>query len=98
LGNKELALKEAERAIMLLPTAKDAVDGPGTEENLALVQTILGKNSSAIATLRRLVQTPFQSQLYSPMPLAPAYLRLDPLWDPLRVDPAFRKLCDENQL
>jgi TolB-like protein len=93
LGNKELALKEAERAIMLLPTAKDAVDGPGTEENLALVQTIFGENSSAIATLRRLVQTPFQSQLYGPMPLTPAFLRLDPLWDSLRGDPAFEELC-----
>jgi TolB-like protein len=98
LGDKELALKEAERAIMLLPSAKDGVDGPGTEENLALVQTIFGENSSAIPTLRRLVQTPFQSQLYGPMPLTTAFLRLDPLWDSLRDDPAFRELCDEKQL
>jgi TolB-like protein/Flp pilus assembly protein TadD len=97
LGEKELALKEAERAVMLLPSAKDAVDGPGTEENLALVQTIFGENSSAIATLRRLVQTPFQSQLYGPMPLAPAYLRLDPLWDSLRADPGFRELYERTQ-
>jgi hypothetical protein len=32
------------------------------------------------------------------MPLTLAFLRLDSLWDPLRGDPAFRKLCDENQL
>jgi tetratricopeptide (TPR) repeat protein len=92
-GDKQLALKEAERAIALLPRAKDAVDGPGTEENLALVQTIFGENRLAIATLRRLVQTPFQSQLYGPMPLTSAYLRLDPLWDPLRGDPDFQELC-----
>jgi TolB-like protein/Tfp pilus assembly protein PilF len=97
LGEKELALKEAKRAIMLLPSAKDGVDGPGTEENLALVQTIFGENSSAIATLRRLVQTPFQSQLYGPMPLAPAFLRLDPLWDSLRADPGFRELYEMTQ-
>ena len=96
LGEKELALKEAERATMLLPSAKDAVDGPGTEENLALVQTMFGENSSAIAILRRLLQRPFQSQLYGPMPLTPAYLRLDPLWDPLRSDPVFQELCDEK--
>jgi hypothetical protein len=42
LGNNGLALKEAERAIMLQPSAKDAVEGPGLEENLALVQTIVG--------------------------------------------------------
>src|SRR5947208_4088763 len=97
LGEKDLALKEAERATMLLPSAKDAVDGPGTEENLALVQTIFGDSSSAIATLMRLVQTPFQSQLYGPMPLTPAYLRLDPLWDSLRADPGFRELSEKTQ-
>jgi len=93
LGDKQLALKEAERATTLLPSTKDAVDGPGTEENLALVQTIFDEKERAIATLRRLVQTPFQSQLYGPMSLTSGYLRLDPLWDPLRPDPAFQKLC-----
>jgi TolB-like protein/predicted Zn-dependent protease len=98
LGEKESALMEAERAIMLLPSAKDRVDGPGLEENLALIQAMFGQSSSAIATLRRLLQTPFQSQLYGPMPITPAYLRLDPLWDPLRDSPAFRKLCNDEQL
>jgi TolB-like protein/Tfp pilus assembly protein PilF len=98
LGEKESALKEAERAIMLLPSAKDRVDGPGLEENLALIQAMFGENSNAIATLRRLLQTPFQSQFYGPMPLTSAYLRLDPLWDCLRNNPAFRELCDEKQL
>jgi TolB-like protein/Tfp pilus assembly protein PilF len=94
LGEKDLAQKEAERAIMLLPSSRDAVDGPGAEENLALVQAIFGENSRAIATLERLLHTPFQSQLYGPMPLTPAFLRLDPLWDPLRTDPGFQQLCE----
>ena len=92
LGEKESALKEAERAIVLLPSAKDRVDGPGLEENLALIQAMFGESSTAIATLRRLLQTPFQSQLYGPMPLTSAFLRLDPLWDPLRGDPRFEKI------
>jgi TolB-like protein len=96
LGEKKSALKEAERAIMLLPSAKDRVDGPGLEENLALIQAMFGESSNAIATLRRLLQTPFQSQLYGPMPLTSAFLRLDPLWDSLRTDPAFQELCDEK--
>ena len=82
---------------MLFPSAKDLEFGPAFEGNLALVQTIFGENSSAIATLRRLVQTPFQSQLYGPMPLTPAFLRLDPLWDSLRADPGFRELYEKMQ-
>jgi TolB-like protein/DNA-binding winged helix-turn-helix (wHTH) protein/Tfp pilus assembly protein PilF len=96
LGNKELALKEAERAIKPSPT-KDAVYGPTDEENLALIQTMVGENSGAIATLTRLLKTPYSSWLYAPTAITSAHLRLDPIWDPLRADPAFQKLCEENQ-
>ena len=97
MGKKDPALKEAERAIMLVPRAKDAVDGPGAEENLALIQTIFGENSRAISTLSQLLETPYSSSLYAATPITPALLRLDPLWDPLRPDPAFQKLCEEKQ-
>ena len=50
LGNKESALKLAERAIMLAPSAKDHMYGPNGEENLALIQMMVGENSSAIST------------------------------------------------
>ena len=59
LGEKNSALKEAERAIKLLPSAKDRVYGPACEENLALIQTMFGENSRAISTLARLLQTPY---------------------------------------
>ncbi len=93
LGEKDSALKGAERAVMLLPSNKDRVSGPGFEEILALIQTMLGENSRAIPTLTRLLQTPYSSWLYSQIPVTPALLRLDPLWDPLRADPAFQKLA-----
>jgi TolB-like protein/Tfp pilus assembly protein PilF len=97
IGEKDLALKEAERAIMLVPSAKDAIDGPLAEENLALVQTLVGDNSRAISMLTQLLQKPYNRWVYSRTPITPALLRLDPLWDPLRGDPAFQKLCEEKQ-
>jgi serine/threonine-protein kinase len=97
MGQKDSALEAAERAIILYPRAEDAVSGPYLEERLAVVQTICGENSRAIATLAELLQTPYKSWVYVLPPITPALLRLDPLWDPLRSDPAFQKLCEEKQ-
>jgi tetratricopeptide (TPR) repeat protein len=97
LDEKSSALNEAQRAITLVPSSKDRLSGPGFEENLALVEMIIGENSRAISTLTRLLQTPYGGWLYNPAPITPALLRLDPLWDPLRADPAFQKLCEEKQ-
>jgi hypothetical protein len=47
--------------------------------------------------LTRLLQTPYGGWLYSPTPVTPALLKLDPIWDPLRADPVFQKLCEEKQ-
>jgi TolB-like protein/Tfp pilus assembly protein PilF len=96
LGEKEAALKEAERAIMLLPSIKDRVQGPGFEENLALIQTIVGENTRAISTLSRLLQMPYSGWYYL-TPITSALLRLDPIWDPLRNDPDFQKLISEPE-
>ena len=82
--------------MMLLPPSKDAADGPALEENLALIQTMFGENSRAISTLTQLLQTPYRGGLYG-TPITPAILRLDPVWDSLRGDPAFQKLCEEKQ-
>ena len=97
MGEEDSAIKTAERAVMLLPRANDAAAGPVYEENLALIGTIVGENSPAISALTQLLQVPYSSWYYGPAPITPALLRLDPIWDPLRADPAFQKLCKEKQ-
>jgi serine/threonine protein kinase/Tfp pilus assembly protein PilF len=94
LGEKDLALKLAERAITLGPD--NALYGPGLEENLAFIEMIFGETSRPISTLTRLLQTRYASWRYNPLPITPALLRLDPIWDSLRADPAFQKLCEEK--
>jgi predicted Zn-dependent protease len=96
VGKTDLALKAAERTIVLLPSAKDAVAGPAMEENLALIQTTIGEKSHAISTLTHLLKTSYFSWFYG-APVTPVLLRLDPIWDSLRTDPAFQKLCEEKQ-
>src|SRR6188472_4502344 len=97
LDEKDLALNEAQRATTLSPSNKDRLSGPAFEENLALVEMMIAENRRAIATLTRLLQTPYGGWLYSPTPITPALLRLDPIWDPLRSEPDFQKLCEEKQ-
>src|SRR6266576_2635681 len=97
LDEKGSALNEAQRAITLVPSSKDRLSGPAFEENLALVEMIIGENRRAISTLTQLLQTPYGGWLYSPTPITPALLKLDPIWDPLRADPAFQKLCQEKR-
>jgi TolB-like protein/cytochrome c-type biogenesis protein CcmH/NrfG len=87
LGEKDAAIKEAERAITLLPSAKDAVDGPSYEENLASVEAMVGEKDRAIPRLQHLLAIPYRDCL------TPALLRLDPKWDTLRGDPRFEKLA-----
>jgi serine/threonine protein kinase/Tfp pilus assembly protein PilF len=96
-GERDSSLKAAEHAIMLLPRAKDRVAGPALEENLAFIQAIFGEHNPPISTLAQLLHMPYNSWVYGPATITPALLRLDPLWDPLRADPAFQKLCEEKQ-
>jgi hypothetical protein len=96
LGDKSSALREAERAIALTLTRQDVSRRPGNEENLALIRTIVGENNEAVSTLARLLEVPYDGGLYL-TPITPALLKLDPAWDTLRGDPAFRKLYEETR-
>jgi TolB-like protein/class 3 adenylate cyclase/Tfp pilus assembly protein PilF len=92
LGDKAAALALADRAIAANPIEKDALDGPIAIEILARVAARMGEPDRAIAALQKLLSVPYEGALAVNVPLTPALLRLDPMFDPLRNDPRFQKL------
>ena len=68
-----------------LPIEKDAVRGPAPIEILARV-TLNSENPIVRSTaLQRLLSIPYSGPLGPGAPLTPALLRLDPMFDPLRI-------------
>jgi TolB-like protein/Tfp pilus assembly protein PilF len=89
LGDKAAAFKLIEQAMAVVPIEKDAIDGPAPLNDLAVVAARTGERDRAIATLQKLLSIPAGTYV------TPALLRLDPMFDPLRNDPRFQKLCEE---
>jgi TolB-like protein len=87
LGRKEEAIREAQRAVELLPIAKDSLNGPACVANLALVYAWTGERDRALEQLEKVATIPGN-------PEVPTYgdLRFNPCWDDLRGDPRFDKI------
>ncbi len=90
LGEAASAVAEGQKAMAIHPTSKDPFQGPDEEEIMTRIYALVGDADHAIPMLKRLLQTPYS------FPITPALLRIDPVWDPLRSDPAFQKLCEEK--
>jgi TolB-like protein/Tfp pilus assembly protein PilF len=86
LGDKALALREAQHAVDLMPISRDAFDGSLVLQALATVYAWTGEPDRAIDLIRQLLKTPGY--------LCYGYLLHDPQWATLRGNPRFDQLLN----
>jgi tetratricopeptide (TPR) repeat protein len=84
VGRKDDAIREALRAVELMPIAKDSVSGAHLVTNLALVYAWTGEYDRALEQL----------EIIATIPAGPSYgdLLFNPCWDSLHGDPRFDKI------
>ena len=88
LDRCEEAIRMGEEAVRMIPISKDAIVGPSLIGNLAEIYFRCGKYELAIDQL--------ETWLSVPSDMSIGLLRADPLWDPLRTNPRFRRLVEGN--
>jgi serine/threonine-protein kinase len=95
LGRREEAIREAERAVALMPVENDAIVGVRHLEGLARVYALMGEPDAAIERIEYLLSIP------SPLAVVGGQLTSDggqvhPFWDPLRDHPRFQALLEKH--
>ena len=84
LGRKNEAIREGQLAVELLPISKEALRGSDWVRNLAQVYVMVGDYDAAVEQLGYLLSVA--------APISQHWLRLDPIWNPLREHPGFQRL------
>jgi tetratricopeptide (TPR) repeat protein len=89
LRQQDSAISHSRIALDLLSTSDDYFDSPFLLFNFAEVLVIFGLHDEALEQLELIMSTPgFTSA---------AYLRIDPLWEPLRQYSRFKALIEDNE-
>ncbi len=86
LGRKAEAIAEGEKAVALQPITTNTFVGPYIQHQLVRIYIEAGEPEKALDLLEPLLRMPYY--------LSPAWLRVDPTFDPLRKNPRFQKLAD----
>jgi TolB-like protein/Flp pilus assembly protein TadD len=88
LGRREEAVREAKRAVEMIPVLQDALLGPRQIDHLAWTYRFLGEYDAALDQL--------EVELSIPAIMSASLVRLDPGWDPVRDNPRFQRLLEKH--
>jgi len=84
-GRKAEAIAEGERGVALLPSERDALNGPYQVHLLARIYLLVGEPEKALDLLEQLLARPYY--------LSPGWLRVDPTFASLKGNPRFERLA-----